>query len=115
MKGGLRSVREVPWFPRFGRPSVYLASLVATPLALTLAVTQPVDVPEPLYGASVFLAALPIYFMTRASSFAVGRSPYSWWGLRAQTWLHLGGAAGAAVRGFDDRPTPPRHAAGPER
>ncbi len=72
-------------------------------------VVQPLDVPEVLYGAGIAVAACPIYFMTIAGANAQGRPIYSWWGLRAQLWLHLGGAALSAVRYFGEpRQPPPR-------
>lgn len=107
---GLPSVRAVLWFPQLGRPWLYLTSLTGTPLAVALATAQAFDLPEAVYVVSILVAALPIYSMTVAASAAAGQELYSWWGLRAQAWLHVGGAVSAAVSHWRDRPRPPRHA-----
>lgn len=103
------AVRDVQWFPRMGVPSLYLASLAATPLALALAAAQPAAAPEALYAAPILIAALPTYLMTVAAAEATDHRTYSWWGLRTQVWLHVGGALPAALRHLGESPEHGRH------
>lgn len=110
-----RPVREVQWFPRIGVPWLYLASLGGTPVALVLAATEPLPAPDALYAAPIFFAALPIFLMTVTAAGATGHRTYSWWGLRAQVWLHLGGAVPAALRHLGEEPAPGRHQRWPSK
>lgn len=104
-----RPVRAVRWFPRIGLPRLYLASLGGTPVALVLAAMGPLPTPDALYAAAIFIAALPIFLMTVTAAGATGHRTYSLWGLRAQVWLHLGGALPAALRHLGEDPAPDRH------
>src|SRR5688500_9949270 len=87
-------VRDVSWFPDFGRPGVYLASLVGVPVALVLIAWRPVDVPEWMYGFLILAAGVGPLFMAQDAAASLGRKEFSWWVARAQVWLHLGGAVG---------------------
>ena len=103
------AVRDVQWFPRIGVPSLYLASLAGTPLALALAAAQSAAAPEALYAAPILLAALPTYLMTVAAAEATDHRTYSCRGLRTQVWLHVGGALPAALRHLGESPEHGRH------
>lgn len=77
---------------------LYLVSIVALPLLIAFFVWHPIDMHDFLYGAPAALAGALPWFMTEAACDLAGRKHYSFFALRTQIWVQLGGAAPSAVR-----------------
>ncbi|MEI8407167.1 MULTISPECIES: hypothetical protein [unclassified Kribbella] len=77
---------------------LYVISVVATPVALIAALLDPFDLPEAVYGIAIALASLFPWVMVSEVCEERGRRAYSWYGLKAQIWLQLGGALAQAIR-----------------
>lgn len=77
--------------------ALYLLSIIAVPMLFAFALWHPWPLPDMLYGLPVAGAGFMPWIMAQGVSDLANRKRYSFFALRAQLWVQLGGAAPSAV------------------